>query len=109
MDRSLRREGLRRADVEAALRAQGADGAGDVAEAGLSPGGSIVVWLKPTRMSATRADILAVRRRLDALQQAIEGVATGTGQRHHSEGEPSEAGLGVGHGVGRLHPEQFQA
>jgi uncharacterized membrane protein YcaP (DUF421 family) len=75
LDRSLRREGLRRADVEAALRAQGADGAGDVAEAGLSPGGSIVVWLKPTRMSATRADIDAVHRRLDRIQRAIERVA----------------------------------
>jgi hypothetical protein len=45
LDRSLQRVGLRRADVEAASRAQDADGAGDVAEAGLSPGGSIVVWL----------------------------------------------------------------
>jgi uncharacterized membrane protein YcaP (DUF421 family) len=81
LDRSLRMEGLRRADVEAALRAQGADGAGDVAEAGLSPGGSIVVWLKPTRMSATRADIDAVHRRLDAIQQAIASAATDTGGR----------------------------
>ncbi len=85
LDRALRREGLRRADVEAALRAQGADSAGDVAEAALSPGGSIVVWLKPPRMSATRADIDAVHRRLDALQQAIEGVATGAGRRLRSE------------------------
>jgi uncharacterized membrane protein YcaP (DUF421 family) len=79
LDRSLRKEGLRRADVEAALRAQGADGAGDVAEAGLSPGGNIVVWLKPTRMSATRADIDAVHRRLDALHRAVGGAATSTG------------------------------
>jgi uncharacterized membrane protein YcaP (DUF421 family) len=86
LDRLLRREGLRRADVEAALRAQGADGAGDVAEAALSPGGSIVVWLKPTRMSATHADIDALHQRLDALHQAIEASlrvppATGTGER----------------------------
>ena len=80
LDRSLRREGLRRADVEAALRTQGADGAGDVAEAGLTPGGTIVVWLKPTRMSATRADIDAVHRRLDALNRAVAGVATATGR-----------------------------
>ncbi|MGY1616752.1 DUF421 domain-containing protein [Geodermatophilus sp. SYSU D00691] len=73
LDRSLRREGLRRADVEAALRAQGADGAEDVAEASLSPGGSIVVWLRPSRMGATRADVQALHRRLDAIQQAIAG------------------------------------
>jgi uncharacterized membrane protein YcaP (DUF421 family) len=80
LDRSLRKEGLRRTDVEAVLRAQGADGAGDVAEAGLGPGGNIVVWLKPTRMSATRADIEAVHRRLDALHRAVEGVATASGR-----------------------------
>jgi len=74
LDRFLRREGLRRADVEAALRAKGADGAGDVAEAGLGPGGSIVVWLKPTRRPATRADIDALHRRLDALDRAIEAT-----------------------------------
>src|SRR5918911_4437419 len=73
LDRSLRREGLRRADLEAALRAQGADGPGDVAEASLSPGGSIVVWLRPARMGATRADIDALHRRLDTIQQQIVG------------------------------------
>jgi uncharacterized membrane protein YcaP (DUF421 family) len=75
LDRSLRMEGLRRADVEAALRAQGADGARDVAEASLSPGGSIVVWLKSQRTSATRGDIDAVHMRLDAIQQAIDRMA----------------------------------
>jgi uncharacterized membrane protein YcaP (DUF421 family) len=75
LDRSLRREGLRRADVEAALRAQGADGAGDVAEASLSPGGGIVVWLKSHRMSANRADIDALHVRLDNIQQAIDRIA----------------------------------
>jgi uncharacterized membrane protein YcaP (DUF421 family) len=80
LDRSLRREGLRRADVEAALRVQGADGADEVAEASLSPGGSIVVWLKPTRMSATRADVDAVHRRLDAIHRAIDELTTGAAQ-----------------------------
>jgi uncharacterized membrane protein YcaP (DUF421 family) len=40
IDRAQRREGLRRADVEAALRAQNADGAAEVAEATLSPAGA---------------------------------------------------------------------
>src|SRR4051794_958785 len=74
LDRSLRREGLRRADVEAALRAQGADGAGDVAQASLSPGGSIVVWLRPARMGATQADVEALHQRLDAIQRALTDV-----------------------------------
>lgn len=71
VDRSLRREGLRRADVETALRAQGADGPADVAEATLSPGGSIVVWLKPEEMSANRGDIAAINTRLDAIEQNL--------------------------------------
>src|SRR3954452_13491241 len=78
IERSLRREGLRRADVEAALRAQGADGAADVAdvaEASLSPGGSIVVWLKDERMSVDRADLAAVHRRLDAIQRLLADLA----------------------------------
>src|SRR6266540_2120620 len=71
VDRSLRKEGLRRADVEAALRAQNAGGAMDVAEATLSPGGSIVVWLKPEQMNATRADLAAIGARLDAIERAL--------------------------------------
>src|SRR4051795_10057486 len=75
LDRSLRREGLRRADVEAALRAQGADGAGDLAEASLIPGGSIVVWLKDERMSVDRADLAALQRRLDAISRMLADLA----------------------------------
>jgi len=75
IERSLRREGLRRADVEAALRAQGADGAADVAEASLSPGGSIVVWLKDERMSVDRADLATVHRRLDVIQRLLADLA----------------------------------
>src|SRR6266536_2960918 len=71
VDRSLRKEGLRRADVEAALRVQNADGAADVAEATLSPGGTIVVWLKPDQMNATRGDIAAIEARLSAIERAI--------------------------------------
>jgi uncharacterized membrane protein YcaP (DUF421 family) len=75
LDRSLRREGLRRPDVEAALRAQGADGAADVAEASLSPGGSIVVWLQRARTPADRADVAALHARLDAIEKALRTVA----------------------------------
>ncbi|HZC69298.1 MAG TPA: YetF domain-containing protein [Jatrophihabitans sp.] len=74
VDNSLRSQGLRRADVETALRAQGADGPADVAEATLSPGGSIVVWLKPEEQSANRGDVAAILARLDELERAIVDV-----------------------------------
>jgi uncharacterized membrane protein YcaP (DUF421 family) len=73
LDRALRREGLRRTDVEAALRMQNADGAADVAEASLSPGGSIVVWLKPEQMGVTRSDLAALHDRLAAIERAVLG------------------------------------
>jgi uncharacterized membrane protein YcaP (DUF421 family) len=68
VDDALRRQGLRRADVETALRAQGADGPQDVAEATLGTGGSIVVWLRPEEMSANRGDVAAILARLDDLE-----------------------------------------
>lgn len=71
VERTLRRQGLRRGDVETALRAQGADGPVDVAEATLSPGGSIIVWLKPEEMSANRGDVAAIAARLTALEEAL--------------------------------------
>jgi hypothetical protein len=46
-------------------------GVGDVAEASLSPGGGIVVWLRPARMGASQADVEALHRRLDDIQRAI--------------------------------------
>jgi len=71
VDRALRRQGLRRADVESALRAQGADGPQDVAEATLRGGGSIVVWLRPDEMSANRGDVATILRRLDELERML--------------------------------------
>src|SRR4051795_1481707 len=76
VDRALRRQGLRRADVETALRAQGADGPVDVAEATLSAGGSIVVWLRPEEMSANRGDVETILRRLDQLESALREDVT---------------------------------
>jgi uncharacterized membrane protein YcaP (DUF421 family) len=50
---NLHRLGLRRADVAAALRHQGATSIADVAQASLEPGGSIVVDLKPDAQDVT--------------------------------------------------------
>jgi uncharacterized membrane protein YcaP (DUF421 family) len=76
IDSALRREGLRRADVEAALRLQNANGAADVAEASLSPGGTIVVWLKTEQMGATRGDLAALDDRLAAIERALSSKAS---------------------------------
>ena len=64
---SLKRLGLRRADVEVAVRRQGASDVDEVQEATLQPGGAIVVTLKPEAMNATRSDIERLEAKLDRL------------------------------------------
>jgi uncharacterized membrane protein YcaP (DUF421 family) len=66
-EHALHREGLRRAEVEVAIRRQGANSARDVAEAMLEPGGAVVVTLNDAAMPATRADIADLRALLVSL------------------------------------------
>ncbi|MGI8682601.1 MAG: DUF421 domain-containing protein [Mycobacteriales bacterium] len=63
----LRREGLNKAEVAAALRRQNADDPGQVAEATLNPGGVLVVDLRPDAQSATRGDVARLEAKLDHL------------------------------------------
>jgi len=71
IESALRREGLRKADIEVVLRQQNANGLHEVAEATLTPGGAIIVWLKPQEMGARRADIDALCCRVDELEQRL--------------------------------------
>ena len=64
---ALRRLGLRAADVEVAIRRQGANTLDEVAEASLEPGGSIVVRLRSEAENATKADIARLEAKLDRL------------------------------------------
>ena len=64
---ALRREGLRREDLDVALRRQGANSVDDVDEAVLAPGGSVVVTLKDGEQPASRADLARVEAKLDQL------------------------------------------
>lgn len=63
-DKALRHEGLRRADVDAALRRQNANGVADVEEVSLEPGGSVVATILPELQAATRGDVAAVEAAL---------------------------------------------
>lgn len=66
-DAALRKVGLRRADAEAALRRQNANGIGDVETLSVEPGGAIVATLKPGEQSATVDDVARLEAKLDAL------------------------------------------
>jgi uncharacterized membrane protein YcaP (DUF421 family) len=68
MDRpALQRLGLREADVELALRRQGAMSIEDVATASLEPGGSILLTLRDDANPATKADVRRLEAKLDRL------------------------------------------
>jgi uncharacterized membrane protein YcaP (DUF421 family) len=69
---ALHREGLRRGDLEAAVRRQSAASLDEVAEATLAPGGAIVVRLRPQDTDATRGDIAQLRERLDQLGTQLD-------------------------------------
>jgi len=63
-DKALRREGLRQADVDAALRRQNANDVTETRAVTIEPGGAIGVDLLPEQKSATLADVA----RLEALR-----------------------------------------
>jgi uncharacterized membrane protein YcaP (DUF421 family) len=71
IESALHREGLRKADIEVALRQQNANGPEEVAEATLTPGGAIIVWLKPQAMAARRDDLEVLRQRIDELESLL--------------------------------------
>jgi uncharacterized membrane protein YcaP (DUF421 family) len=64
---AVRRLALRVADVENAVRRQGATSLREVASATIEPGGSIVVQLRDESVPATRDDIARLEAKLDAL------------------------------------------
>lgn len=76
-EQALAAEGLRRGDVEVALRRQGANNVGEVEQVSLEPGGAIVATLRAEFESATRADIERLEAKLDALLAHHGGAQPG--------------------------------
>jgi uncharacterized membrane protein YcaP (DUF421 family) len=71
IDQALKREGLRRADVDAAIRRQGASDETTVERATLDVGGTVVVELKAEAQPATKADVAALAAALTRLEQRL--------------------------------------
>jgi uncharacterized membrane protein YcaP (DUF421 family) len=67
----LRRLGLRRHDVMAAMRVQGATTVDDVTKAELMPSGTFVVELRDDAQPATRADVQRLLDRIDSLEARL--------------------------------------
>ncbi|NUR58010.1 MAG: DUF421 domain-containing protein [Catenulispora sp.] len=69
---TLRRLGLRPADVIASSRKQGAEHVRDVQEMVLAPGGSMLVKLKEAEESADQGDVRAIRADLARIQERLD-------------------------------------
>jgi uncharacterized membrane protein YcaP (DUF421 family) len=70
---TLHREGLREADLDVALRRQGANSVSEVDRATLAPGGSVVVSLKPEAQPATKADVASLAAAITRLEARLAG------------------------------------
>jgi uncharacterized membrane protein YcaP (DUF421 family) len=75
LDRELRRLGIRTADLEVALRRQGAEHVRQVEQADLYPSGAIVVDLRPEARGASQDDVGRLERKLDQLMASVDRLA----------------------------------
>ncbi|HEY8472985.1 MAG TPA: YetF domain-containing protein [Natronosporangium sp.] len=71
---ALRRLGLRRADVDVAIRRQGAAGVGETKRVSLEPGGTVLVEFQPGKLAATRDDLAALERRLATIERQLAAL-----------------------------------
>jgi uncharacterized membrane protein YcaP (DUF421 family) len=75
LDPELRRLGIRIADLEVALRRQGAEHVRQVKRADLYPSGAIVVELHPKDHDASVSDVERLERKLDKLTASVDRLA----------------------------------
>jgi uncharacterized membrane protein YcaP (DUF421 family) len=71
VDSALKREGLRRADVDAAIRRQGANDETEVEKATIGTGGALVVQLKAEAQAATKADVASLAAAIERLESRL--------------------------------------
>jgi uncharacterized membrane protein YcaP (DUF421 family) len=71
VDSALKREGLRRADVDAAIRRQGANDETEVEKATIGTGGALVVELKAEAQAATKADVASLAAAINRLEKQL--------------------------------------
>ena len=71
VDRALRRLGLRRSELDQAVRVQNGDDISQVQRGSLEPGGQLVLDLKRAEQGATKADIAEVTARLSRIEELL--------------------------------------
>ena len=68
---ALRRLGLRRSELEHAVRLQNGDDIAQVDHGSLEPGGQLVLTLKPVEQGATKSDIDALQAQLHRIEERL--------------------------------------
>jgi uncharacterized membrane protein YcaP (DUF421 family) len=71
IDGALRHLGLRRSEIDHAVRLQNGDDVGQVAVGRLEPGGQLVLTLKAADQGATKADIAELTGRLGQIERLL--------------------------------------
>lgn len=69
--RAMRRLGLRRSELDHAVRLQNGDDISQVQRGSLEPGGQLVLTLKAAEQGATKADIAEVTARLSRIEELL--------------------------------------
>ena len=75
--RALRRLSLRPEDVEHAVRIQNGDDLSEIDTGRMEPTGQLVLTLKPGEQTATKDDLTRLHARLDVIDAALAGLASG--------------------------------
>lgn len=71
IQRALVHLGLRRSEVDYAVREQNGDDVSDIADGVLAPGGQLVLSLKPAEQGATKGDVAALRDQLSRIESLL--------------------------------------
>jgi uncharacterized membrane protein YcaP (DUF421 family) len=74
IDGALRRLGLRRSEVDLAVRVQNGDDISEIARGSLEPGGQLVLTLKPAEQGATKADVAELTGRLSRIESLLSAA-----------------------------------
>jgi uncharacterized membrane protein YcaP (DUF421 family) len=70
---AIRKLGLRRTEIEHAVRLQNADSVGQIQRGTLNSDGQLLLTLKENEQSATKADIAALTAQLARIEQLVSG------------------------------------
>jgi uncharacterized membrane protein YcaP (DUF421 family) len=74
IDGALRRLGLRRSELDLAVRVQNGDDISEIARGSLEPGGQLVLTLKPAEQGATKADVAELTGRLSRIESLLSAA-----------------------------------